>query len=169
MPIQLDPTLPAPLVPLAWLVGTWAGAGVIGYPDLKESRFGQELVFTHETGDALSFRSSIWLMDEQGHRGDLFDVESGYWRATGEAIEGGTALEVLLSHPTGVVEIFVGRVYGARVDLETDVVARTATADEYTAATRMYGLVEGDLLWAVDVAAHGFPLQSQASARLKRV
>jgi hypothetical protein len=48
-------------------------------------------------------------------------------------------------------------------------VARTASADEYTAATRMYGLVEGDLLWALDVAQLGHPLQSHASARLKRV
>ena len=30
MPIQLDADLPAPLIPLAWLVGRWAGAGVAG-------------------------------------------------------------------------------------------------------------------------------------------
>lgn len=169
MPIQLDPSLPAPLVPLAWLVGTWQGAGVIGYPTMEESRFGQELVFAHEVRDTLTCRSSIWLLDEDGNRGELYDVESGYWRATGEAIEGGSALEVLVAHPAGVVEIYVGRVYGARVDLETDVVARTASAEEYAASTRMYGLVEGDLLWAHDLAAFGHPLQSHASARLRRV
>lgn len=169
MPIELDPTLPAPLVPLSWLIGTWAGAGVIGYPTMQESRFGQELVIRHETRGALSYSSSIWLLDEDGNRGDLFDVESGFWRPTGEAAEGGTGLEVLVAHPAGVVEIYVGRAHGARVDLETDVVARTASAEEYTAATRMYGLVEGDLLWAMDVAQLGYPLQSHASARLKRV
>jgi hypothetical protein len=136
---------------------------------MPESRFGQEIVIRHEAREVLSYRSSLWLLDDEGKQGDLYDVESGYWRATGEAIEGGTALEVLLAHPGGVVEIYVGRVYGARVDLETDVVARTASADEYTAATRMYGLVEGDLLWALDVAQLGYPLQSHASARLKRV
>ena len=58
---------------------------------------------------------------------------------------------------------------GPRIDLATDLVARTSTAKEYTAATRMYGLVEGDLLWVMDMAAMGQPLTSHVSARLKRV
>jgi hypothetical protein len=33
----------------------------------------------------------------------------------------------------------------------------------------MYGMVEGDLLWALDVALEGHPMRSYASARLKRV
>ncbi len=81
----------------------------------------------------------------------------------------GTELEVLLTHPTGYVEIYLGTVRGPRIDLATDLVARTATAKEYTAATRLYGLVESDLLWAMDMAAVGQPLQSHASARLKRL
>jgi hypothetical protein len=48
-------------------------------------------------------------------------------------------------------------------------VVRAATAKEYNAATRMYGHVEGDLLWVMDMAAVGNPLQSHASARLKRL
>ena len=53
--------------------------------------------------------------------------------------------------------------------MRTDVVARTASAKEYTAGHRLYGLVDGDLLWAYDMAAMGQPLQSHISARLKRV
>ncbi len=67
----------------------------------------------------------------------------------------GIDVEVLLAHPTGFVEIYTGRATGARVDLTTDVVARTTTAKEYTAAQRMYGMVEGDLLWVMDMAAVG--------------
>ena len=78
-------------------------------------------------------------------------------------------LEVLLVHPTGFAEIYLGSVQGPRIDLATDMVARTSTAKEYSAATRLYGLVEGDLLWAMDMAAVGQPLTSHASARLKRV
>jgi len=37
------------------------------------------------------------------------------------------------------------------------------------AATRMYGLVDGHLLWAWDIAALGSELASHASARLARV
>ena len=46
-------------------------------------------------------------------------------------------------------------------------VARTATAKEYTAGHRLYGLVDGDLLWTFDMAAVGHPLTSHLSARLK--
>ena len=46
---------------------------------------------------------------------------------------------------------------------------RTRTAKDYAAATRMYGLVEGDLLWVMDMAAGDVRLTSHASARLKRV
>ena len=45
--MELSADLPAPLVPLAWLVGSWAGAGVVGYPTIQEeARFGQEVELT---------------------------------------------------------------------------------------------------------------------------
>ena len=53
--------------------------------------------------------------------------------------------------------------------MRTDVVARTHSAKEYTAGHRLYGLVEGELFWAFDMAAVGEPIQSHLSARLKRV
>ena len=46
---------------------------------------------------------------------------------------------------------------------------RTAGAKEYTAATRLYGLVENHLLWAWDIAALGQDLRTHASARLAKV
>jgi hypothetical protein len=80
----------------------------------------------------------------------------------------GFDVEVSVVHPTGVSELYLGRVKGPRVDLATDAVLRTASAKEYSAATRMYGLVEGDLLWAWDIAALGQELKTHASARLRR-
>ncbi len=81
----------------------------------------------------------------------------------------GFDVEVSLVHPTGVNELYLGQVKGPRVDLATDAVLRTTSAKEYTAATRLYGLVEGDLLWAWDIAALGQELKTHASGRLKRV
>ena len=74
-----------------------------------------------------------------------------------------------MAHPTGVVEIYVGSVNGAQIEIQTDVVARTVTSKEYNAAVRLYGLVEGDLMWAYDMAGVGQNLQSHVSARLKRI
>ena len=57
----------------------------------------------------------------------------------------------------------------AKLELRTDSVVRSPTAKEYNAATRMYGLVESQLMWVMDMAAVGQPLQSHVSATLQRV
>ena len=57
---------------------------------------------------------------------------------------------------------------GAKIELATDVVVRTESAKEYTGGNRLYGLVEGDLLWAFDMAAMGQALQPHLWGRLVR-
>jgi hypothetical protein len=161
--MQLDPDLPAPLAPLAWLIGRWEGAGVVGYPTMESVNFGQEVEFRHDGRAFLHYRSQAFLLDDEGHQVRPLASEVGFWRPKE------TGLEVLLAHPTGYVEIYLGQVDGPRIEIATDVVARTETAKEYTAAKRMYGLVGGDLMWVMDMAAVGEPMQSHASAQLKRV
>ena len=78
------------------------------------------------------------------------------------------ATQAQIVHSDGVGELYLGQIKGPRIDLATDAVVRTAGARDYAAATRMYGLVEGDLLWAWDIAALAHDLRSHASARLKR-
>lgn len=162
--MEISPDLPAELVALAWLIGRWEGAGVVGYPTIESANFGQEVQFRHDGRPFLHYTSQTWLLDDAGAKVRPLAAEAGFWRVQQDG-----ELEVLLSHPTGYVEIYVGRVDGPRVELQTDLVARTPTAKEYTAASRMYGLVEGDLMWVMDMAAMGQPLQSHASAQLKRV
>ena len=162
--MELAADLPADLVPVAWLIGTWEGAGVVGYPTMDSTHFGQEVTFEHVGKPFLAYRSQTWLLDHDGARVRPLSSECGYWRPRPQG-----ALEVLLAHPTGFVEIWVGEVSGAKVELSTDMVARTASAKGYTAGHRLYGLVDGELFWAFDMAAAGEPLQSHASARLKRV
>ncbi|MBL8930106.1 MAG: FABP family protein [Kineosporiaceae bacterium] len=170
MPIELSADTPPALVPLSWLVGVWAGAGVVGYPTMDaDLRFGQEVEFAHDGRPFLSYRSRAWLLDESGATVRPLATETGFWRPGGPAEAGGTEVELLLSHPTGFVEIYHGAVDGPRITLATDVVARTSTAKEYSAATRLYGLVEGDLLWTMDMAAMGTALTPHVSAQLKRV
>ncbi len=94
---------------------------------------------------------------------------------TAEAVEtlrnarGAFDLEVSIVQPGGVSEIYLGEVDGPRIDLATDAVVRTATAKEYAAATRIYGLVDDHLLWAWDMAALGQDLRTHSSGRLGRV
>jgi hypothetical protein len=83
--------------------------------------------------------------------------------------DGGFDIEVTLVHADGVSELYLGQIKGPRIDIATDAVMRPATAKAYAAASRMYGLVEGHLLWAWDMAALGHELAAHASARLARV
>jgi hypothetical protein len=152
------------LRPLFFLIGRWEGAGVVGYPTIESVNFGQEVTFSHNGKPFLSYASRSWLIEADGSIGRPLATETGYWRPQDDG-----GLEVVLAHPTGIVEIYLGQVTGTKVELATDAVVRTATAKEVTAGRRLYGLIGTDLGWAYDMAAVGQPLQSHVSAQLKRV
>lgn len=164
--------LHASLLPLAFLVGTWRGEGVGGYEGMDGFHYGQEITFAADGRPALGYVSHTWWTDEprDGREpGSPLATETGFWRVQpGE--NGATAVEVMLAHPFGIAEIYVGTVTGTRIDLDHNVLIRTATARDVTRSVRLYGLVEGgDLAYAIDMEAEGKPLQSHLSARLKRV
>jgi hypothetical protein len=152
-------------VPLAWLLGTWQGAGVGDYPTVDAFRFGQEITFAYVPGKPyLTYASATWRLSDDGAVGEPLARETGYWRPQ----EGG-AVEVLLTHPTGIIEIYLGSIEPAKVDLATRGVLTTETAKDYRAAKRLYGLVKGRLMWVMDMAAMGEDLQPHVSAELQQV
>ena len=159
------PDLHERLDPLAFLVGTWRGLGVVGYPTIEEQRYEQEVVFAHDGRPFLEYSSRAWILDEDGTRTRPGARESGWWRPGAQPRD----VEVLLAHPTGIVEVYVGEVVFHKVELSTDLVARTETAKQVNALHRLYGLVDGDLAYAVDMAAVDQALQPHLSARLTRV
>ena len=195
---DLDTSVPAELNPLSWLLGIWEGSGVIAYTigeDVREYEFGQRVAFTHDGTPHLQYSNSTWLLADDPT--PLFS-EIGYWRLSrqlgdsdvgpgmlpptggpvfqsAESVEtlrnshGTFDIEVEILHPGGVLELYLGEVSGPRIDLATDAVVRSATAKDYAAATRLYGLVDDHLLWAWDIAALGQELRTHASGRLARV
>ncbi len=163
-PFTLDPDLPPALAPLAWLIGEWEGAGVVGYPTIESAHFGQEISVTHDGRPFLEWQSRTWLLDEQGNKVRPLARELGFWRPLEN-----NEVELLLTHPTGIVEMYHGTTSPAKIELRTDSVVRSPHAKEYNAAARMYGLVNSNLMWVMDMAAMGQPLQSHVSAELKRV
>lgn len=152
------------LAPLLFLLGRWEGAGVGGYPTIESFRFGQEITFRHNGKAFVSHVSRSWRLDDDGTIGPPLNTESGYWRPQPD-----NRVELTLAHPTGIVEIYLGEISGTKIELATDVVARTASAKEVAAGRRLYGLAGPDLAWAYDMAAMGQPLQPHISALLKRV
>lgn len=162
------------IYPLAWLVGRWEGAGVIEYPGIPRTDFRNSVVFDHDGGPYLTYTSTITLMGPDGEVGDVWAVESGFWRISPvapegvELAEGQFPVELVLADASGSVALYVGTVGEGKIELGTDLMARTASAPNVAGGTRLYGNVHGDLLWAWDLAAFGNELQSYASAQLGR-
>ena len=225
MSFSIPDGLAPEVYPLAWLVGSWRGEGVISYPGIDAVAFLQDVTFDHDGGPYLRYESTIrviepvvpstvpeeWAQssadastgsaegpgpadasadveDEAAGSVDgltpavpplgtgettVWSTETGYWRVPPERPdglgEGKTPLEVMMSDPAGRLTLYLGSVGNGRVDLASDLIARTPTSAEVTASSRLYGLVEGNLMWVWELAAFGQPLQSYVSANLSRV
>lgn len=165
MPFEIPSDLHPDVMPLAFLLGQWHGNGHGDYPTIDAFDFGQELGFSHDGRPFLHYLSRTWMM-EDGQPGRPLAVESGFLRVKPENPDAN--LELLLTHASGFVEIYLGTVDGAKIELQTDAVVRTSTAKEYTAGHRLYGLVDGKLMYAYDMAAVGQELQPHIWATLER-
>lgn len=188
----LPDDLPIELTPFAFLIGNWKGSGVVSYSSSGESEFLQSIKFAPIANGKLQYES--WVTDMKGNP---ISSEHGYWMlsrpndqsdagpgllpGSGESAitvredlelwrneAGGFDIEALIIQPTGVAELYFGQINGARIDIATDAVLRSPNAKEYASGKRLWGLVDGALLWAWDMAALGNPLKSHASARLVR-
>jgi hypothetical protein len=165
--------VPAPLLPWSWLIGRWVGVGLGQYPTIDDFRFGQEMSFSTDGRPFLSYWSRTWLIDDDGNRLRPLAAETGFWRPRED-----NTVEVTLAHPTGYAEIWYGslevtgmedaRITGARAELLTDIVARTRSAKDYSQGQRLYGLVDGKLLWTFDMTAVGETLGNHLAATLSR-
>lgn len=166
--LRLGPELHDALLPLLPLVGVWRGEGEVVYPTIGGPfAFGQLITVSHDGRPFLGWEARAWLLDGPG--GAVVRPaarEVGWWRPRPDG-----TIEVLLAHQTGVVEVFYGTTRTQTSwELQTDAVARTASAKEVTGASRLYGIVEeGDLAYVEERAMVGQPLQPHTSARLQRV
>ncbi len=163
-----------------------------------QGEFVHRVSFSHDGGPFLNYSATATFAREEGAESVPLVAETGFWRLTRQATDadagpallpptappvvrtvddveelrteaGGFPLEVSIAHSDGTLELYLGEITGPRVDIATDAIVRGAGAKDYGSATRLYGLVDGHLLWAWDIAALGTPLRSHASARLAKV
>lgn len=163
-----------------------------------QGEFTHRVSFSHDGGPFLNYSGTATFTGEEQSLAVPLIAETGFWRLSraaetsdaGPALlppqsesvvrtvhdveslrsaDGGFPIEVSLAHSDGMLEFYLGEINGPRVDIASDAIVRGAGMKEYSAATRMYGLVDGHLLWAWDIAALGTPLRAHASARLARV
>jgi hypothetical protein len=198
MAIEIPTDLTPELVPLSWLLGTWQGQGRLGSGEADSEHFFQSATFKQNGLPYLQYTAESWLTDEDGTKLRPLTVETGFWaldRKLNEAdvgpglvpaeivpalksadeveelrnANGGFDLTATIVHPGGIAELYYGQIKGPQIQLATDMVMRGSQSKEYAAATRMFGLVNGDLFWRWDVAASGNELEAHASAILKKV
>lgn len=175
MTFTLPDDLAPEVYPLAWLVGTWSGRGFIEYPDIPRTEFRADTVFDHDGGPYLIYRSTLTAIGLDGEDAAVWSSEQGYWRVPPVAPEGleladnQHPVELLVADASGSVALYLGVVGNGKIEIATDLMARTASAPDIGSSSRLYGHVAGELLFALDIAAFGNELQSYASGRMARI
>ena len=141
---------------LGWLLGHWRGIGRGKYPSSEEFMFEQEIQFASDRRPFLEYRALSWIVDADLNRLHPSHAEQGYWRAAPD-----NGVEVMLSNPLGMCEIWIGNVEvtglenaaitGAKLILGPHAITSSPTAARVQTAERMYGLREGRLLMTFDM------------------
>jgi hypothetical protein len=168
--LRSGPDLHPALLGLLPFIGKWRGRGQGSFPGMGDYNFAQEVVISHDGRPFLAYESRIWLLDEESRATGLGDREVGWWRPVTDAQGRATDdMEATMITPTGVMELYLGRVAGTRLEMETDAIVRSPTAQEVTAGHRLFGIVDGALLYAQEMAAEGRKLEPHLSARLLRI
>ncbi|MCG6567788.1 FABP family protein [Tessaracoccus sp. ZS01] len=176
MDIEVPEGLNPALTALGWMVGRWEGTGHGTDHEGNGFQFEQRMEFQHNGDDYLYYISQTFLLDEGpagqqeategiGRATKVLGMETGFWRPKPDA-----SVEVELANSEGWTEILIGKIQVTRIDLTTDAVVRgESAAVEHMSGQRLYGKVEGDLMYALDRSTTAHDLRPHMWARLKRV
>ncbi|MGC5249172.1 FABP family protein [Gordonia sp. DT219] len=164
--LRLGADLHPGLLALLPMVGVWRGEGE-GHDPVSgaDYHFAQQIVVSHDGQNFLNWEARSWVIDEDGTYLRPDQRESGFWR-----IGDDDAIELLLAHAEGSIELYYGRPLNQTSwNLTTDVVIRTESGKHTGGAKRLYGVVpDGDLAYVEErVDAEG-DLTPRLSAKLRR-
>ncbi|MGY1718494.1 FABP family protein [Blastococcus sp. SYSU DS0552] len=162
--VRSGPEVSEQLLAVLPLLGEWHGEGQAAGTG-GDHRFGQWIRFAHDGRGFLAYESRTWRLTDDGRIVGPDVRESGFWRPRGN-----DDVELLVASPDGLVEIYVGTARTTTSwELTSDVLARTPDAVEVTRSVRLYGIVEGALMYAIDRAVGEQPPRPVMSARLERI
>lgn len=170
--LRSGPDLHPSLLGLLPFIGSWRGRGQGGYPGVEDFDFAQEIVISHDGRPFLKYESRAWILDDESKPVRPGGRELGWWRpVTDEAGNATDDMEATMISPIGIMELYLGKLSrnGTQLEMDADAIVRSPTAKEVTAGRRLWGIVDGALLYAQEIAAEGRGLEPHLSARLPRV
>ncbi|OLN15798.1 FABP family protein [Corynebacterium belfantii] len=164
--LREGPNLHDGLLALLPLVGVWRGTGHADTAEEGQYAFGQQITFAHDGENYLTYESRIWKLDDEGNSTDLDYRESGFWRISLK-----DEIEVVLTHSTGVAEIFYGEPMNERAwQIESASTMVTAQGPATLGpGKRLYGLMPNNNLGWVDERMVDGEMRPRMSAELSRV
>lgn len=145
---------------LAFLLGTWRGAGEGGFPTMEPFRYGEELTFEHVGDPFLLYQQRSWSVDD----GVPLHFERGFLRPAGPG-----RVELTLAHPLGLTEIAEGVLDGTAFAIESSAVGRTRTGSAVWAVRRRYRVQGDELSYELDMEMDRVPMSRHLRATLTRV
>lgn len=156
----MTPPLHPEVEALTGLLGSWSGRGHGEYPTIDPFDYDEAVTFDHVGKPFLSYAQRTTSAGD----GRPLHAEVGYVRSPSLG-----RIELVLAHPTGVVEVEEGTFDGTTFLLASTSVGLTGSAKEVTALRRALTL-DGDALhYELFMAAAGQPLTAHLAATLHRL
>ncbi len=149
------------LAPLEFLLGVWRGAGEGRYPTIDAFAYTETATYTPGPGKPfIIYRQTTHRL---GAEQEPLHSETGYIRPVSKSV-----VELVISQPTGIVEVHTGVVQDHRIDFQTSLVGLSATAVEVSRVRRIIEVKDNAMTYRLHMEAARQPMQVHLKAALTR-
>ena len=145
--------------PLAAFAGTWRGTGEGHYPTIADFTYTEEIELSPVPGKPFLFYRS---RTRAGDDGRPLHTETGYLRPTGDAVE------LLITQPTGFVEIHRATEADGVLDFAEILLGASPDAKDVHAVRRRFVVAGDTLSYDMWMAFADVPMTHHLRAELRR-